>query len=73
MRMETLQVKKPEAKNVVKVRVTATNKEDARKAAEVLAESGNWTNYQIKRIWPVKSPARKAPELITYYALLWNE
>ena len=73
MRMEKLQVKKPEAKNVVKARITATCKEDAMKTAELLTVSGNWTNYQVKRIWPVKSPDRKAPDLFTYYALLWNE
>lgn len=73
MRMEKLQVKKPEAKNVVKVRVTATNKEDAMKAAEILTASGGWTHYRVKRIWTVTPPGPLLPELITYYVLLWNE
>ena len=71
--METLQVKKPEAKNVVKVRITATCKEDAMKTAEILTVSGNWSHYKVTRIHSVAPAQRKAPELFIYYALLWNE
>lgn len=71
MRMENLKAKEPEAKNIVKARITAFSKTDAEKAAALLAD-GTWKHHTVKQIMPLGHPDRKHPELIVYYVLLWN-
>ena len=71
MRMENLKAKEPEAKNIVKARITAFSKTDAEKAAALLA-AGTWKHHTVKQIMPVVHPDRKHPDLIVYYVLLWN-
>jgi len=70
MRMEKLNIVKPEAKDVTKARITAYNKEDAVKAADLMAKG--WKNHQIKRIHSVTEQRPGNPELISYYVLMWN-
>ena len=67
MRMENFTVKNPNAENTVKVRITAYNEEDARKAADLL--SANWKHHRIK---PITTPAQTHSETKAYYLLLWN-
>ena len=67
MRMENFTAKNPEAANTVKVRITAYNEEDAKKAADLL--SGNWKHHRIK---PITTPGQKQPDTKAYYVLLWN-
>lgn len=66
MRMESLKVKEPESKDVVKARITAYNKEDAEKAAELMARG--WNHHSIKPIKPLGPPQN----IVSYYVLLWN-
>ena len=70
MRMENLTKAEPEAKDIVKARITAYSKEDAVKAADLLAKG--WKNHQIKRIHNVTKQPASHPELISYYVLMWN-
>lgn len=70
MRMEKLNTVEPEARNITKARITAYSKEDAVKAADLLAKG--WKNHQIKRIHTVTKQPPGNPELISYYVLLWN-
>ena len=67
MRMEKKKKKNPEAENTVKVRITAYNEEDAKKAADLL--SGNWKHHRIR---PITTPGQKQSETKAYYLLLWN-
>ena len=71
MRMENLKAKEPDAKNIVKARITAYSKEDAEKAASLLA-AGTWKHHTVKQIRPLSGPDRKQPENVVYYVLLWN-
>lgn len=68
--MEKLNTVEPEARNITKARITAYSKEDAVKAADLLANG--WKNHQIKRIHNVTKQPSCNPELISYYVLLWN-
>lgn len=70
MRIEKFCAETPSAKNIVKARISAFSKEDAKKAANVLAKG--WEHFTIKQIHNVAQPGRKAPELTSYYVLLWN-
>ena len=71
MRMERFQAETPEAKNLVKVRITAGSRDDAVKATETLTKG--WTHHMIKQIRQAARPDRKRPGQIVYHVLLWNE
>ena len=71
MRMENLKVKRPDAKNITKIRITANSKEDAKRAADLLKKE--WTHYSMKPIRPIAPQNQGAPEIFSYYVLLWNE
>ena len=60
-----------EAQNVTKVRITAQDEQDAKKAAEALAAAG-WKHHSIKRIVPADQLNKKQPDYIAYCIMLWN-
>ena len=61
---------KLEAQNVTKVRITAQDEQDAKKAAEALAAA--WNHHSIKRITPANQLNKKQPDYIAYCVMLWN-
>ena len=67
MRFENFVTKNPDAENAVKVRITAYNDQDAKKAADLL--SANWNHHRIR---PIRTPGQERSETKTYYVLLWN-
>ena len=56
--------------NVTKVRITAKDEQDAKKAAEALAAA--WNHHSIKRITPADQLNKKQPDYIAYCVKLWN-
>ena len=70
MIMQRLQREVPEAQNVTKVRITAHEEKDVRKAAEALA--AGWKHHSIKKIIPADQLGKKQPDYIAYCIMLWN-
>lgn len=71
MIMQKLQRENPQAQNVTKVRITAQDEQDVKKAAEALAAAG-WKHHSIKRIVPADQLNKKQPDYIAYCVMLWN-
>ena len=63
MIMQKLQRENPQAQNVTKVRITAKDEQDAKKAAEALAAAG-WKHHSIKRIVPADQLNKEQPDYI---------
>ena len=70
MIMQKLQRENPQAQNVTKVRITAQDEQDVKKAAEALA--AGWKHHGIKRIVPADQLNKKQPDYIAYCVMLWN-
>ena len=59
-----------EAQNVTKVRITAKDEQDAKKAVEALAAA--WKHHSIKQIIPADQLNKKQPDYVAYCVKLWN-
>ena len=70
MIMKKLQRENPQAQNVTKVRITAQDEKDVKKAAEALV--AGWKHHSIRRIVPADQLNKKQPDYIAYCIMLWN-